>query len=72
MITQDEAVKAVNLMVSSLSEQAQKFPQEQYLLVSLEIAQHLCNYISQLSDNKSYRLSSGDEFKWRGYKCKVA
>ena len=71
MITQDESVKAMNLMIDSLSDQQQKFPSDQTFLVSLEIAQHLSDYASSLS-GKHKMLSSGDSFEWKGYKCKVA
>lgn len=71
MITQDEAVKAVDLMIRSLSEQAEKFPGDFYLLVSLEIAQHLADYVAPLL-GKQKLMFSGDEFQWKGFKCKVA
>ena len=71
MITQDEAVKAVDRMILSLSNQHQKFPQDQTFLVSLEIAQHLANYASNYSGTPK-RMFSGDRFEWRGFKCKVA
>lgn len=70
MITQDDAVKAVDLMIQSLSEQHQKFPVNFYLLVSLEIAQHLANYSEFTGRPK--RMFSGDDFYWKGFKCKVA
>jgi len=71
MITQDEAVKAVNIMIQSLSEQAQRFPQDQTFLVSLEIAQHLSNYATNYL-GKPKLMFSGDSFEWKGFKCKVA
>jgi len=71
MITQDEAVNAVNLMIDSLSQQAQKFPQDHYLLVSVEIANHLSSYVS-LYSYKPKQMFSGDSFQWKGFKCKVA
>jgi hypothetical protein len=71
MITQDEAVKAVNLMIDSLSNQAQKFPQDQRFLVSLEIAQHLSDYSTNYLGTPK-RMFSGDSFEWKGIKCKVA
>ena len=71
MITQDEAVNAVDMMIGSLSQQVQKFPQDQYLLISLEIAQHLSDY-SAIYSGRFKRMFSGDEFHWKGFKCKVA
>jgi len=69
-MTQEEAVNAVTLMIDSLSNQVQKFPGDIYLLVSLEIAQHLANYGGVIA--KPRIMYSGDEFHWKGQKCKVA
>jgi hypothetical protein len=72
MITQDDAVKAMNLMIDSLSDQSQKFPQDQRFLVSREIAQHLSDYAADSFGITSKMMFSGDEFKWKGITCKVA
>jgi hypothetical protein len=71
-ITQDEAVKAVDLMIRSLNNQAEKFPQDQTFLVSREIAQHLSDYAANILGLPSKFMFSGDSFQWKGFKCRVA
>lgn len=70
-MTQEEAVKAVDLMVMSLRNQIDKFPSDFYLYCSIEIANHLSGYSLKYTGKMKF-LNSGDEFTWRGVKCKVA
>lgn len=72
-MTQDEAVKAVDLLIFSLHKQAERFPHkgDYYFLVSVEVANHLSDYAMQLTGKMKFMLS-GDEFLWKGFKCKVA
>lgn len=64
----DKAVKAMDMMIEARPEAK---GEDQYcFILSLEVAQALYTYHGMIS-GKLLIARSGDEFQWKGFKCKV-
>lgn len=68
MVTQDEAVKAMNSMVDCLPD---RLPNDWYFLCSMEIAQHLMNFAYEMKGELGPIMHKGEKFKWKGINCMV-
>jgi len=74
MLTPAESVRALDSMIESIPSiyiEDGRFKESFGFLVSKEIANGIWAYVSNLANFKKRRFKSGDEFFWRGIKCKV-
>lgn len=72
MITPDEAVKTIDSMINSMP--ISFIDRENFgFLVSKEVANALYEYTKLSSGISPMKLfQSGEEFTWKGFKCKVS
>lgn len=75
MVTRNEAVRAMNIMIDSLPIGFNPENEDYYFLVSKEVAQHLSDYAHTMSgkpEGSSPDMTKFQTFFWKGIKCKVA
>ena len=72
MITPDEAVRTMDAMIRSIP--ISFVERENFgFMVSKEVAGALYEYTKLMSDMPQMKIfKSGEEFTWKGFKCKVA
>lgn len=71
MITPDEAVKTMDALIESIPIHIRTVDNFGFM-VSKQVAQALLKYAPFTPIPKDKVFVSGDEFRWKGFKCQVA